>query len=103
MPVAVKNGIDIRDFWEYTLGEISTLIEIKQQMKEEEEKNMVSSAYLTASLTASFVSKALNGKNIPVLYDLFPNIFPKPEMDWRVYEAQFMSFAEQHNKQRGVR
>ncbi len=101
MPTAIQSGIDVREYWDYTLGEINTVIKAKKELMEAEEKSSISKMYITASMTAQFVGRMLNGKSIPSLYELFPNVYEQPEMDWKVYQAQFMSFAEEHNRQRG--
>lgn len=83
------------------MDEINTIIKAHNELQEEKEKKEISELYLMASMTANFVGKILNGKNIPPIYEMFPGVFSQPEQSWETYEAQFMAFAEQHNKQRG--
>lgn len=84
-----------------SVDEIRVLAKVQSELQEEREKKELNELYLTAFLTASFVGRMLNGRQLPSIYETFPNVFTEPEQDWQAYEAKFMSFAEQHNKQRG--
>ena len=101
MPSAIQCGISVRDFWDYTVGEIETTVTATKELREAEEKAYLQKMYLTSSMTAQFVGRMLNGKQIPSINEMFPGVFEEREMDWQVYQAQFLQFAEAHNRQRG--
>lgn len=50
-------GIPINEFWEITPYEISLIIKAKNQAKEEETKEKIAVAYMTALWTAQWFSK----------------------------------------------
>ena len=99
---AVQINIDIEKYWNYTLAEILMLFEAYKKRKEEEAKEALHLSYLQAAMVAQFVNKALNGKRIPEIHQVFPSVFGPVEVNWQQYEQQFMKFAQNHNKHREV-
>lgn len=101
---AIKCGISIFDFWNYTYGEIVDLINAYRENQEERTKERISDNYQIALLTSIFTNRANNGKQPPTLQELYPNLFedelPKEEVDnsWIYYKEQMLDYAVQHNQ-----
>lgn len=101
---AIKCGISIFDFWNYTYGEIVDLINAYRENQEERTKERISDNYQIALLTSIFTNRANNGKQPPTLQELYPNLFkdelPKEEVDnsWIYYKEQMLDYAAQHNQ-----
>ena len=64
--------------------------------------------YSLARNIAVFVSYALNGQDLPSLFDTYPGMFDeytpkvsKGPAPWEFYKEQMLDFADKHNKKRG--
>lgn len=88
-----------------TLKELLEFIKVIQ----EKEKIRRQDTYLQASLTANFVGCILNGKPIPPIHQVFPEIYQdfiqkeQEEQDYKammLYKEQMLDFANYHNKRR---
>ena len=71
LPMALDAGMSIVQFWDSTVGEIKLMIDAFNRKR----KSDISDVYLNAKLIASFVGCSINGKQIPEIYDLFPEMF----------------------------
>lgn len=86
-----------------TLKEINTFIKAIQQ----KEKMNRTQTYLVASLTANFVGCVMNGKQIPPIHQVFPEVYEElaqkeqEEQDYRammLYKEQMLDYAIAVNK-----
>lgn len=86
-----------------TLKEINAFIKAIQQ----KEKTNRTQAYLVASLTANFVGCVMNGKQIPPIHQVFPEVYEElaqkeqEEQDYRammLYKEQMLDYAMAVNK-----
>lgn len=88
-----------------------TLKELLEYIKaiQEKEKQKRQAQYLQASLTANFVGCVMNGKPIPPIHQVFPEIYQdlvqkeQEEQDYKammLYKEQMLDFANYHNKRR---
>lgn len=86
-----------------TLKEINTFIKSIQQ----KEKMNRTQTYLVASLTANFVGCVMNGKQIPPIHQVFPEVYEelaqkeREEQDYRammLYKEQMLDYAMAVNK-----
>lgn len=87
-------GISAADFYDLTFGEAADFIECHR-------KQQAMAAYDGAAMIASFVSLGLNGKKLPRISALYPELFKAPEEDYETNELLFRQFVTQHNAQRG--
>jgi hypothetical protein len=93
--------VDPREYWDYTLNELTDCIQVYKKRQEMEQDKMLIQMYTSASLTANFVNKALSGKKVPTLGEVFPKFNSiQQELDVVAYENQFMQYAETFNKNR---
>ena len=88
-----------------TLKEIHQFLIASQQ----KEKIELQHIYLQASLQANFVGFILNGKQIPPIQEIFPEIYQeeieldekkKEENEIILFKHQMMAWAKAHNEQR---
>lgn len=70
------------------------------EQRQEEAKERLACNYSIAALTASFVNKALNGKKLPSLGEMYPDIFAEDDARATAlkFAADFKQFALKHNK-----
>ena len=71
----IQYGVTFDDFWNMTIKEMNIFIRAVQ----EREKVKYSTTYLQASLTANFVGCIINGKEIPPIHKIFPELFDDEE------------------------
>ena len=98
---AVKIGISINAFWTMTVGEISIYFNAYNEKEKQRQKEIIATNYNLASLISSFINRTMSGKQIPGIYELYPDLFEAPLESWEIYKAQFADFADKFNKQRG--
>ena len=79
--MAIKYGLTFDDFWNMTIKEINIFIKAIQ----ERERDKYSNTYLQASLTANFVGFIINGKQIPPIHSVFPELY---EDEARIAQAK---------------
>ena len=105
LPIALQYGLSVFDFWNMTLKEILAYLKAVQ----EQEKTKRQDLYLQASLTANFVGSIINGKPIPPIHQVFPELYQelaqkeRAEQDYKammLYKEQMLDFANYHNKRR---
>lgn len=87
-----------------TLDEIILFL---KAMGEQEKRNRTN-LYLQASLVASFVGRVFNGKPIPSIETIFPEIINKPtevdeEKAQAFYKEQMIEYAKAFNRKRKKR
>lgn len=105
-PMALKIGISVFEFWDYTLAELLDLFEAYRQRKEEETKNKLAENYNLAYMVSIFNNRADQGKPPPSLQQIFPNMFEELENDEEtkkqneliILKERMLDFAEIHNK-----
>ena len=96
----------IPQFWDSTLGEINLMIKVYADIRKEKHKENLITQYNTAYSIAMFTVGLLNGKQIPSIYQLFPNDFKEEatiEQDliaMALYKEQMLDYAMAHNKRR---
>ena len=104
LPFALQYGLTVFDFWNMTIKEINQFIKSIQQREKQIRQNI----YLQASLQANFVGFILNGKQIPPIQEIFPEIYQEEiELDRKkreeneaiLFEYQMMAWAKAHNEQ----
>lgn len=99
LPAAVKCGISINDFWNYSVDEIVLLIRTYNDEQKIRAKETIMNNYNISVMTASFVNKAFAGKRLPKISELYSDF--KEEEDQAMiksYINQFKQFAIMHNK-----
>ena len=102
MPYAIRAGVGIREFWDLTYGELSVILDVYKQQREEESQTKMYEIYTTSALVARFVNASMQGKKLPDIYEIFPSLPRRTqEFDWNTYKQQFAQFAEGYNQQRG--
>lgn len=100
---AIQSGIDARDYWLLTLGEIQATIEAYNRNIEIKNQMIKASAYTTAVLTANFVGLSFNGKPLPSYEECFDTpAATTTEMSaaTKRYQQQWSAFAIEHNARR---
>lgn len=99
---ALDCGIKLEDYWNYSLYEITQIIESYNRMKVQELEEYRHKEYSLASLIAHFVGCVLNGNSIPTYEELHCPQEEKPVMDNEtiLLKERLIDFANQHNKQR---
>ena len=105
LPFALQYGLTVFDFWNMTIKEINQFIKSIQQREKQIRQNI----YLQASLQANFVGYILNGKQIPPIQNVFPEMYQdlieqdqkrQQELALALYKEQMIDWAKAHNKQR---
>lgn len=84
-----------------TISEINIYFNAYNEREKQRQKEIMATNYNLASLISSFVGRIMNGKQLPGIYELYPDLFEAPMESWEVYKAQFSEFADRFNKQRG--
>lgn len=109
LPISLTYGLTVFEFWEMTLKEIILFIKSIQEKEKIKKRDM----YLQASLNANFIGFVINGKQIPPIYDVFPESFAdfaqaeREEQEMKammLYKEQMIDFANavnKRNKQKG--
>lgn len=100
---AIKCGISVFDYWNYTYGEIVDLINAYRENQEEKQKQQLETNYQIALLTSIFTNRANNGKQPPAIYEVYPDAFgdlKEQEQDnsWIFLKEQMIDYAEKHNQ-----
>lgn len=72
MPIALRAGVNILDYWNLTLKEITAILNNYKEVEETRAKEQTIIMYNQAHMIADFVSLRLNGKSIPSYEELFP-------------------------------
>lgn len=73
MPICLRAGVSIFDFWNYTLAEITLILKDYQDREKQRAKEVSIISYNRAQMIADFVSLRLNGKTLPSYNKLFPD------------------------------
>ena len=102
----LQYGVSFDDFWNMTIKEINIFLGAYQ----EKEKLSYSKAYLQASLVANFVGCIINGKTIPPIHQVFPELYTdeieqerKQYMAEMLYKEQMLDWANAVNKRNRAR
>ncbi|WP_040195054.1 hypothetical protein [Clostridium culturomicium] len=105
LPLAVRAGISINNYWELTYGEICIYLKAYNDEKLERTREQASLTYRLADLIGASVARLLDSNSeYPSIDKAFPGLFDdvvkeqKKEKDWSVDVARFMNFAMAHNK-----
>lgn len=104
MPIGLQYGLTVFDFWNMTLKEITLFIQGIQKQENMKRQDY----YLQASLIANFIGFVINGKPIPPIHQVFPELYQeeqiKQEKEEREYKAmmlykeQMLDYANALNK-----
>ena len=112
LPIALRAGISIFDFWDYTLGELTLILNNYKEVEEARAKETITVSYNQAVMIAQFVGLQMNGKKIPSMEELFPTMRAEKqaaqseEIEYKkamLLKEQFMFYANAHNKQRRLK
>lgn len=108
----MRAGVSIFDFWNYTLGELTLILNNYKEVEEQRAKETITISYNQAVMVAQFVGLQLNGKPIPSMEELFPSLrteqqeVKNEELEYKkamLLKEQFMFYANAHNKQRRLK
>ena len=108
----MRAGISIFDFWNYTLKELTLILNNYKEVEEQRAKEAITISYNQAVMVAQFVGLQLNGKPIPSMEELFPSlrseqpVAQNEEIEYKkamLLKEQFMFYANAHNKQRRLK
>lgn len=103
---AIQSGIDARDYWLLTLGEIQATIEAYNRNLNLQVELSRQTSYTTAALVANFVGLSFNGKPLPSYEECFGGTATssgeehKPVEEWEAYRAQWTAYAVNYNRKR---
>lgn len=109
MPISVRAGLTIFEFWDLTLAEITIVLNNYKEEEEKKAKEIAIVNYNQATLIADFVSLRLNGKPLPSYHEVFPDAKPpvdeqaQKEQDYKammLQKEQWLFYAKEHNKRR---
>lgn len=101
LPAAVQSGVDIKDFWNYTLAEIQIYINNYSEREKARARETALFSYNLAAMTASFIGKGLAGKELPDVGEIYPDladISQKAKIE--EFKKNMLAFTEMHNQQR---
>lgn len=93
-----------------TIKEVVMIIEAFNERTKNDFKQTLALNYSLAQTIAVAVDCRLNGKQPPSLYETYPDLFAEELKEKRakeqaaaleLYKAQFLDFANRHNKRRG--
>ena len=108
LPIALKNGVSIKDYWDLTPVEIAQIIKANTERQKEELKIRAQLSYQTAQLTALFVSGMLDNHNreYPTVYECYPELFKdeikeQERINDEKQKEQWKLFIQNHNNRRG--
>ena len=97
LPVALDAGLSIDSFWNSTLDELFAVIDCYKRR----EKASIAQSYLAAKMIAQFVGISMNGKSIPEIHQMFPELFideankAASEQQMLFIKERFKVFADQ--------
>lgn len=109
LPSALKCGIGLFDFWDMTYGEIILQIKTHNELDKLEAKERIAANYNLAAMIANFVNLSFNGKKVPKMEALFPNLYTEEKKDEHnltkaeynramMIKEQFIDFANRRNR-----
>ena len=94
-------GYDVFQFWDLTIGEMNTIMEVYQTKEEARAKEQLTVNYNLASNIVGFLGLSLAGKPIPKFDKLYPDIDKNNgEATALKLKEQLKQFAEGFNKKR---
>lgn len=107
LPTALKAGIGIKEYWDYTLAEIQLLITAKNEQLQEDHKLRLGYDYNLARLVSLFVGQSMAGETIPSIEEVYPELYTKQQPDEEDEQKQldyqlmmFTALANRINKER---
>lgn len=112
MPIALRAGVNIFDFWNYTLKELTLILNNYKDSEEQRAKEQITVSYNQAVMIAQFVGLQMNGKPIPSIEKIFPSLNEaqptqaQEDLEYKkamLLKEQFMFYANAHNKQRRLK
>lgn len=88
------------------MAEITLIINNFNESEKDRGKELLYSNYNLACMIASFVNRGLAGKDIPDIYEMYPDLDAEAKEQRRIQQlqTQMMNFANMHNnkiKQKG--
>lgn len=97
---AISIGISISEYWDLTLGEILTYIEIYNAKEKDKAKELLATNYNLSYNIAVMMASVLGGSEFPSLEDLYPEQFPPQQTNWQFMKDQMLAWAEEANRWR---
>jgi len=76
----LRLDINLLDFYDYTLDEITTILKGKSKQLEQDHKATMINTYNNACTIAIMVGSVLSGKKFPKIEKVFPNIYTEDEL-----------------------
>ena len=105
LPFALQVGIDVREYWSMTYGEIADTISAYKDNEKLRIREVASFQYSLANLIGLSVARLMNSDaEYPSLKEAYPTIFADMEdavpvqQDWQVAKARLLQYAEANNK-----
>jgi len=92
---ALAAGVDVREYWSYTLGELLDTIDAYRDREELQMKSNAAMLYKLADLAGMSFGRFLSSKNkFPQAHEAFPGVLeePKAPLDWRVYKKRMLGY-----------
>lgn len=92
-------GLSHAQFWNLTIGEMEDIIKAENKKY----KTKLEDEYRQSAMIASFVNKALAGKQFPKISELYPSIFgveSDSKLALDLYKSNMRAFVEEHNRRR---
>jgi hypothetical protein len=107
LPIAMKCGISIWEYWELTYGEIALVIENHNEMEMQRVREQATMNYIHAHLVSLSVARLMDkNAKYPPIHEVYSNLFEAPieekKEDWRIVKERMSRYAEAHNKKRGA-
>lgn len=102
MPLAIKGGVRVTEYWDLTMGEIQVVLDaLSQTIKENIARN-----YNLATMIAMFTRATFSGKDIPSIETLYPKVFKEQQEEetndcgWMRFKEEFTDYSNKFNQMR---
>lgn len=97
-------GVKLFDFWDYTYGELISIIKAMNEKEMLRMKQEAMNTYILADLIGASVARLMDKNNkYPAIHEVYPSLFEKPkpqQQDWQLTKARLLEYANAHNKKR---
>lgn len=95
LDVALDCGIKEFEFWDMTLDEVIRAITSKQRVEKRKAEENAMRDYILANLIGISVSRIYSNDNeFPMLYEVYPHIFNKEEIEQATFKNKTIESAE---------
>jgi hypothetical protein len=109
LPTALRCGITVLEFWEYTIGELILIIGQFGIREKERLQERAGFNYSLANLIGLSVARLMDKEaKYPPIHEVYPTLFDgviqvaPAEEDWRIAKDRLMRYANAHNKKQEV-